>query len=94
MENKIEITKGETVRLNSGGPLMTVSNILSNNQFECIWFNADDEVCIHTFDVELIFPDEDEDWVELDEEDFDDEELENWDEEEEDDEEEEKSEKH
>jgi uncharacterized protein YodC (DUF2158 family) len=76
MENKIEFTKGETVRLNSGGPLMTVSNVLSNNQLECIWFNDDDEVCIHSFDAELVYPDEDEEWIEVSDED-----LEDWDEE-------------
>lgn len=76
MENKIEFTKGETVRLNSGGPLMTVSNVLSNNQLECIWFNDDDEVCIHSFDAELVFPDEEEEWIEVSDED-----LEDWEEE-------------
>jgi len=69
MENNIEFTKGETVRLNSGGPLMTVSNVLSNNQIECVWFNDEDEVCIHSFDTEIIFPDNDEDWIEVDEDD-------------------------
>lgn len=76
MENKIEFTKGETVRLNSGGPLMTVSNVLSNNQLECMWFNDDDDVCIHSFDAELVFPDEDEEWIEVSDED-----LEDWEEE-------------
>lgn len=77
MENKIEFTKGETVRLNSGGPLMTISNHLSNNQFECIWFTEEGEVNIHTFDAELIFPDDEEEWIEVGEED-----LEDWEEEE------------
>lgn len=77
MENKIEFTKGETVRLNSGGPLMTISNVLSNNQLECIWFNDDEDVCIHAFDSELVFPDDDQEWIEVD-----DDEEEAWDEEE------------
>jgi uncharacterized protein YodC (DUF2158 family) len=81
MENKIEFTKGETVRLNSGGPLMTISNVLSNNQLECIWFNDDEDVCIHTFDAEIVFPDEDEEWIEVSDED-----LEDWEEETEDEE--------
>ena len=68
MENKTEFTKGETVRLNSGGPLMTISNVLSNSQLECSWFNEEDDVCIHSFDVELVFTDNDEEWYELDEE--------------------------
>ena len=54
MENKIEFSKGDTVRVNSGGPLMTVSNVLSNNQLECIWFNDDDDA----------------EWIELDDEDL------------------------
>jgi uncharacterized protein YodC (DUF2158 family) len=77
MENKIEFTKGETVRLNSGGPLMTISNVLSNNQLECIWFNDDDDVNIHSFDAELVFPDNEEEWIEVS-----DDELEEWEEEE------------
>jgi uncharacterized protein YodC (DUF2158 family) len=77
MENKIEFTKGETVRLNSGGPLMTISNMLSNNLLECIWFDSDDDVCIHSFDAELVFPDNDEEWIEES-----DDEAEEWEEEE------------
>jgi uncharacterized protein YodC (DUF2158 family) len=73
MENKIEFTKGETIRLNSGGPLMTISNVLSNNQLECIWFNDEDAICIHSFDAELVFPDNDDEWYELDDEDIDEE---------------------
>jgi uncharacterized protein YodC (DUF2158 family) len=65
MENKNEFSKGETVRLNSGGPLMTISNVLSNNQLECIWFNNEDEVCVHSFDMELVFPDDDAEWIEV-----------------------------
>jgi uncharacterized protein YodC (DUF2158 family) len=76
MENKIEFTKGETVRLNSGGPLITLSNVLSNNQLGCIWFNKDDEVSINSFDAELVFPGEDEEWIEVTDED-----LEDWEEE-------------
>jgi uncharacterized protein YodC (DUF2158 family) len=77
MENKIEFTKGETVRLNSGGPLMTISNVLSNNQLECIWFNDEEDICIHSFDAELVFPDNDEEWIEVG-----DDEAEEWEEEE------------
>jgi uncharacterized protein YodC (DUF2158 family) len=70
MENKIEFSKGDTVRVNSGGPLMTISNVLSNNQLECIWFNDDDDVNIHTFDMEVVFHDDDAEWIELDDEDL------------------------
>ncbi len=66
MENTIIFSKGDTVRLNSGGPLMTISNILSNNHLECIWFNDEDDVCIHTFDSEIVFQDEETDeWIEV-----------------------------
>ena len=69
MEGKLVLIKGETVRLNSGGPLMTISNELSNNQLECVWFNDNDDVCIHTFDAELVFPDTEEEWVEVEDDD-------------------------
>lgn len=57
MENKIEFEVGDTVRLNSGGPLLTVSKILENEQVTCVWFNDLDDVCTHDFEEE----DEDDD---------------------------------
>jgi uncharacterized protein YodC (DUF2158 family) len=65
MESTTNFSKGETVRLNSGGPLMTISNILSNSQLECIWFNDDDDICIHTFDTDIVFQDEQDEWIEV-----------------------------
>lgn len=88
MENKIKFEVGETVRLNSGGPLLTVSKLLENEQVECVWFNDLDDVCTHIFDAALLFPDDDEEWFEVEdyEEGDDDEEFEDEDLEEEDDE--------
>lgn len=85
MENKIEFEVGETVRLNSGGPLLTVSKLLEKVQVECVWFNKLGDVCFHVFDVALLFPDDDdEDWFEVedfeegddDDDEFEDEDLE------------------
>jgi len=83
MENKIEFEVGETVRLKSGGPLLTVSKLLENEQVACVWFNSLDDVCVHEFDAALLFPDDDEDWFEVEDyeegdedEDFEDEDLE------------------
>jgi uncharacterized protein YodC (DUF2158 family) len=92
MENKIEFEVGETVRLKSGGPLLTVSKLLENEQVECVWFNDLDDVCTHVFDVALLFPDDDEDWFEVEdyEEGDEDEEDEDFEDEDEEDEEEEK----
>ena len=33
---------GDTVRLKSGGPLMTVSSLLESNEIMCTWFNGDE----------------------------------------------------
>jgi len=39
---------GDTVRLKSGGPIMTVSAI-DDSTVECTWFGADGEVKFHHF---------------------------------------------
>ncbi len=81
MEELFEI--GDTVRLISGGPLMTVSKYTeASKEVTCIWFNALDDKCESIFDQNvLIFDfdadiddDIDEDF-ELDDADFDDEDL-------------------
>jgi uncharacterized protein YodC (DUF2158 family) len=85
MENKIEFEVGDTVRLNSGGPLLTISKILENEQVTCVWFNDMDDVCTHDFDAELLFSDDEDEWYEVD--DFEDGEEDDDDEDEDDEEE-------
>lgn len=78
MENKLNI--GDTVRLLSGGPLMTINEVnIENNTSECIWFNIDENLCTATFknvvielDDDFLDFDDEEEWEEeFDEEDLD-----------------------
>jgi uncharacterized protein YodC (DUF2158 family) len=81
MENKLNV--GDTVRLLSGGPLMTINEVnIENNTADCIWFNMDENLCSATFKNSVIELDDDfdfeddEDWNEVfDDEDLDDEDL-------------------
>jgi uncharacterized protein YodC (DUF2158 family) len=77
MEELFEI--GDTVRLISGGPLMTVSKYTeASKEVTCIWFNALDDKCESTFDQNVLIFDFDadiDDDFELYDEDFDDEDL-------------------
>jgi uncharacterized protein YodC (DUF2158 family) len=58
MENLFEI--GDTVRLFSGGPLMTVNFYdATTGAVECIWFNALDDKAESTFKAEVLMHDED-----------------------------------
>lgn len=70
MEELFEI--GDTVRLISGGPLMTVSKYTeASKEVTCIWFNALDDKCESIFDQNVLIFDFDDDI----DEDFDDEDL-------------------
>lgn len=42
------ITEGDTVRLRSGGPLMTVTNVTGEN-VTCEWFDTQDQAQSRTF---------------------------------------------
>ena len=58
MENLFEI--GDTVRLFSGGPLMTVNFYdAATGAVECIWFNALDDKAESTFKAEVLMHDVD-----------------------------------
>lgn len=54
---------GDTVRLKSGGPLMTVvnNNVISSNQLvECSWFDDNDKLIKDTFNYLTLIEDDDE----------------------------------
>jgi uncharacterized protein YodC (DUF2158 family) len=83
MTKEFEI--GDTVRLISGGPLMTVNEYNDEKDLvDCIWFNMDEILCTGTFKGEVVMIDVDdfdfEDY-EFDEEDEDDDDEEEWEEE-------------
>ena len=74
MENLFEI--GDTVRLFSGGPLMTVNFYdAATGAVDCIWFNALDDKAESTFKAEVLMHDEDSEFdfegLEFDEDDDD-----------------------
>ena len=74
MENLFEI--GDTVRLFSGGTLMTVNFYdAATGAVECIWFNALDDKAESTFKAEVLMHDEDSEFdfegLEFDEDDDD-----------------------
>ncbi|MFZ4799043.1 MAG: DUF2158 domain-containing protein [Bacteroidia bacterium] len=75
MENEFEI--GETVRLISGGPLMTVNEYNEEKDLvDCIWFNIDENICTATFKGAVLILDDDDfdmDDFDFDEDDDDDE---------------------
>ena len=86
MENEFEI--GDTVRLISGGPLMTVNEYnKEKNWVDCIWFNAEDNKCESTFKADIVMHDDDDfdlnDFDMTDYDDWEDEEFEEGEEEEE-----------
>ncbi len=78
MEDLFEI--GDTVRLISGGPLMTVNNYKETlNEVECVWFNALDDKAESTFKADVLMHDVDtefdEDDLEFDEDDLEEDEV-------------------
>lgn len=46
MSEQDEIKPGDTVRLKSGGPVMTVDHMVKddNNKYWCKWFDEDDKL--------------------------------------------------
>ena len=78
MTKEFEI--GDTVRLISGGPLMTVNEYNDEKDLvDCIWFNMDEILCTGTFKGEVVMIDVDDfdfDDFEFDEEEDEDEEWE------------------
>ncbi|MES2655621.1 MAG: DUF2158 domain-containing protein [Bacteroidota bacterium] len=58
MEKEFEI--GDTVRLLSGGPLMTINESNKGKAFvDCIWFNVEGNKCESTFKMAIIMHDDD-----------------------------------
>jgi uncharacterized protein YodC (DUF2158 family) len=45
MDNKLEV--GAIVKLKSGGPLMTVLDVLDNGKVNCVWFPREDSEPVH-----------------------------------------------
>ena len=67
-----EFSVGDTVRLISGGPLMTVNEYNEEKDLvDCIWFNIDENVCTATFKGDVLMLDDDD--FDLDDFDFEDE---------------------
>ena len=66
-----EFSVGDTVRLISGGPLMTVNEYNDEKDLvDCIWFNIDENICAGTFKGAVIMIDVDD--FDFDDFDFDD----------------------
>ena len=76
-----EFCVGDTVRLISGGPLMTVNEYNDEKDLvDCIWFNMDEILCAGTFKGAVVMIDVDD--FDFDDFDFDEEEDdEEWEEE-------------
>jgi|DEB19_MinimDraft_2_1074335.scaffolds.fasta_scaffold193577_1 uncharacterized protein YodC (DUF2158 family) len=76
-----EFSVGDTVRLISGGPLMTVNEYNDEKDLvDCIWFNMDEILCTGTFKGAVVMIDVDD--FDFDDFDFDEEEDdEEWEEE-------------
>jgi uncharacterized protein YodC (DUF2158 family) len=55
----MEIKKGDTVRLKSGGPLMTVEDATYADAIRCTWFDDKSKRCREEFDIEILKPDTD-----------------------------------
>lgn len=49
-----DFQKGQTVRLKSGGPLMTVEKISSDGLIRCIWFDLDQNYHHEEFEPETL----------------------------------------
>ncbi len=47
-EKNVSLSKGEVVRLRSGGPVMCVKEIAGGN-VRCVWFNSEGVPCEHVF---------------------------------------------
>jgi len=78
MTNEFEI--GDTVRLISGGPLMTVNEYNDEKDLvDCIWFNLDEILCSGPFKGAVVMIDVDD--FDFDDFDFGDEDDEEWEEE-------------
>lgn len=67
-----EFSVGDTVRLISGGPLLTVNEYNEEKDLvDCIWFNIDENVCTATFKGAVLMLDDDD--FDMDNFDFEDE---------------------
>jgi uncharacterized protein YodC (DUF2158 family) len=55
----MEIKKGDTVRLKSGGPLMTVEDATYSDSVRCIWFDDKKQRQREEFDAETLKLDSD-----------------------------------
>lgn len=49
-----KITVGDKVRLNSGGPTMTVSKVCESGNLECMWFGDTKDVSVGHFPLECL----------------------------------------
>ena len=49
----MEIKRGDTVQLRSGGPIMTVENI-ERDKVNCVWFNNKEELQYDIFNIVLL----------------------------------------
>lgn len=55
------LNKGDTVRLKSGSPVLTVSNVFTctdtkgdrSEHVDCVWFDGN-KVCARTFNIEVL----------------------------------------
>lgn len=56
LKEKSGFEVGDVVLLKSGGPLMTVSMSLDNEDYEVTWFSADAEIRRHTFSGQELKP--------------------------------------
>ncbi len=52
-----QFKKGQTVRLKSGGPLMTIDSI-NGEEATCEWFDSKQEIQIRTFNLHVLELDE------------------------------------
>ncbi len=56
MKKKNRFNPGMTVKLNSGGPLMTVTGQVNKNGYiKCIWFTKDHNICQYLFHESALF---------------------------------------
>jgi uncharacterized protein YodC (DUF2158 family) len=46
---------GDTVRLRSGSPVMTIGSI-TGDAAHCIWFSREETVCSETFGLDVLWP--------------------------------------
>ena len=56
-----EIKEGTTVKLKSGGPLMTIQEIMGNDEFQeaiCVWIDSDGKPHKHNYPLSVLEPDD------------------------------------